>query len=246
LVLYNSTIKIRKMKNFFKINLALLFVSFITLTSCSIDDDDAVVASTTENTISASLNRSGEVYVFPSDSGEISVGIELSMASTTLSSASYTVNGVEHTVQISQGETVANIVVPNVLGSSTTIQLTDVKGLYNENLILGSNTEVTLISVPAASSNSISVVQVLNDPDGSFYFTFGAFDEDGGWLGDAYGGANPSFSIPLTSALFNSVDFAPNYFAIDIYSFALTDPGYTIYIVFPDSTVEVFSGNDFF
>ena len=36
----------------------------------------------------------------------------------------------------------------------------------------------------------------------------------------------------------------PQYFALSMFTGALNDPGWTIYVVRPDSTVEIFSGNN--
>ncbi|TYP99548.1 hypothetical protein C7447_101148 [Tenacibaculum adriaticum] len=213
------------------------------LNSCAVDDDPAIRPSGT--IVTASLDKTGEIFVFPSPpENEATVNVVLSSPVETTSQFIYTLNGVEKSVVLNSGDTVAPITIPNVVGNVSNITLTKAVSLYNTSLVLGAQTSVKLVSVPAASANAINIVLSLDSPTDVF-FSFAAFNSDGGWEADLYGGLSTSFSIPINANIQNSIDISPDfYYAIDIYSAPLTDPGYTIYVVKPDTSIEIFSGSN--
>ncbi|MDY0781185.1 hypothetical protein [Tenacibaculum sp. IB213877] len=227
--------KIMLKKKYISILLTTLFIS------CAVDDDPAVIPSGT--VITASFDKSGDVFVFPSSGSEATVSIILSEAVETTSQFNYTINEEEKSITLNAGETTAEIVVPNQVGNVSSIILTSANTLYNNSIRLGAQTSVKLISVPAASDSAINIVLSLNSPTDVF-FSFAEFNSEGEWQQDIYGVLGTSFSIPLNAGIQNSVDLYPNYYALDVFTDVLTESGYTIYVVYPDSSVEIFSGND--
>ena len=211
------------------------------VSSCAIDNDPAVIPM--GQTVTATLDKTGEIYAHAGS--EISVGFVLSRTIAEPTLFTYTLNGVENSIELIQGQQSVTLSLPNVIGETNTIVLTAAHGLNNNTVSVGStNTSVTFIGVPAPTPGYINVSYGLNDPAGAFYFTFAAFDSNGNWITDVYGGTSANFAIPITSSLVNSAEIVPQYFAIDIFSLSLNDSGYSIYIVYPDASVLSLSGNN--
>lgn len=141
------------MKNIKFIPLFLIALSLI-VSSCAIDDDDAVIPS--GSFITASLDKSGEIFVFAGN--DIVVDIILSSPIGIVSQYTYTLNGVEQTIQIPANGSSVSITLPNVVGATNAVVLKDGHLLNNDSLVLGSNTSVTFIGVPAVNPNGLEVL----------------------------------------------------------------------------------------
>lgn len=230
------------MKNIKFIPLFLIALTLI-VSSCAIDNDPAVIPM--GEAVTASLDKTGEIYAFDGD--EISVGFVLSRTLAESTQFTYTLNGVEKSIDLIQGQQSVSLAIPNVVGESNSIVLTGAFALNNDAVLVGStNTSVTFIGVPAVTPGSINVLLNLHDTSGALaLFALSVFDGDGNWLNDEFGGTiSVDFSIPLTTDIDNSSDILPNYYALDIFSQSLDNTSYTIYIVKPDSSVNILSGTN--
>lgn len=241
------------MKKLMKINF-LLALALLVFTSCAVDDDAAVIPTGTK--ITASLDKTGEIFMTPSAGSEVTVNVVLSEAVDTDSQFVYTLNGTEQTVGLNAGETTAPIAISNTIGNIIDIELVKASTLYNPNVILGTQTTVKFVSLPAASSTDITVMMTNSANSGSLWLGLSQFSADGStWVADYEGslnGNNPRISsLPLNgvgafATIPNSVDIAPNVMAINLYpqvtmSQDLTN--YNIYVIMPDSSVQSFSGS---
>ena len=170
------------MKNIKFIPLFLIAFSMI-ISSCAIDDDDAIIP--TGTTITASLDKTGEIFVF--GDGDIDLGFVLSRPLGISTQFSYTLNGVEQSVVLDAGDQTVNVSIPAAVGSTNTVVLTEASALNNDAVSVGStNTSVTFITVPAPIPGNIVLSHSLNDPSGQFFFTFAGFNADNSWAGDVY------------------------------------------------------------
>lgn len=213
------------------------------ISSCAIDNDPAEIPS--GERVTASLDKTGEIYAFGGD--EISLGFVLSRTIAEPTLFTYTLNGVENSIKLVQGQQSVKLSIPNVVGEKNSIVLTDAHALNNDYVSVGStHTSVTFISVPSATPGSINLLLDLHDTSGALaIFAFSAFDSDGNWITDIFGGTlNDNFSIPVTTSIGNSSDILPNYYSLDVFSQPLNSPNYTIYIVYPDFSVNIFSGTN--
>lgn len=229
------------MKNIKLISLFLIALTLI-VTSCAIDNDDSL--STSGETITASLSKTGEIFAFGGD--EINLDFVLSRTLNDDTLFSYTLNGVDNTIIVDSGSKSVSLSIPNIVGDTNKVVLKSVNGLNNPTVQIGStNNSVSFISVPAPDPNAYNVVLTFDDTSNpAALFTLAGFSEDGVWLADLLGGLERGFSIPLNSGLLNSSEISPLFYAINIFSVSLSDPGYTVYVVAPDSTVDIFSGSN--
>ena len=107
------------MKNIKFIPLFLIALTLI-VSSCAIDNDPAVIPM--GEAVTASLDKTGEIYAFDGD--EISVGFVLSRTLAESTQFTYTLNGVEKSIDLIQGQQSVSLAIPNVVGESNTIVLT--------------------------------------------------------------------------------------------------------------------------
>ncbi|PHR68853.1 MAG: hypothetical protein COA67_11915 [Lutibacter sp.] len=149
------------MKNIKFIPLFLIAFSMI-ISSCAIDDDDAIIP--VGNNVTASLDKTGEIYAFAGT--DINVGFVLSRTISNPTLFSYTLNGVENSVNLAIGAQSVSITIPNVVGETNTIVLTEASALTNDIVSVGTtNTSVTFIGVPAINPNALSVVMTWSNMD---------------------------------------------------------------------------------
>jgi len=103
------------------------------------------------------------------------------------------------------------------------------------------------------SSNSIEVIALNSTGEDNFWFGLSDFDPSGSWISDynqnSAGGHPRPMSIPLNGignlgAIPNSADIAPNYLALNLFTQGnVPNPtGFTIYLVMPDGSYQVFEG----
>jgi len=221
-----------------------VLVLFLAFTACNVDDDAAVLAENQE-IILVSLDKSGEHIISPSDGADVVIKAILSKPIANLSQIILDVNGVEQIKQLSAGETTFTISAPNTVGNVMEVTLKEAKAI-NTKLDLGANISVKITTVPEADPDNVLVTLNLSATNANnFYFTFAAFNADGSWIQDIFGGLNTStISLPIDVLLSNSADILPDYFAIDIYSSALNNPNYSISVVQPDGSASIFSGSN--
>lgn len=149
------------MKNIKFIPLFLIAFSLI-ISSCAIDDDDPVIP--TGTTVTASLNRTGEIFVF--DGNDIILDFVLSRSLSTPTLFSYTLNGVENTIILDSGVTSASLLIPSAVGARNTVVLTEASALNFESVSVGeTNNSVTFIGVPAVNPNGLQVLMLWSNMD---------------------------------------------------------------------------------
>ena len=147
------------MKNIKFIPLFLIALTLI-VSSCAIDNDPAVIPM--GEAVTASLDKTGEIYAFDGD--EISVGFVLSRTLAESTQFTYTLNGVEKSIDLIQGQQSVTLAIPNVVGASNSIVLTGAYALNNDAVLVGStNTSVTFISVPAINSNGLEILMTWSN-----------------------------------------------------------------------------------
>jgi len=225
--------------------LKYVFIAFaLVLGSCAIDDDAAVL---TENQkiILVSLDKSGQHFISPNDGTDVVIKAVLSEPITNLSQIILDVNGVEQIKQISPGETTFTVTATNIPGNVMEVTLKEAKALYTK-LDLGANRHVKFISVPEADTNNVLVSLNLSDTNSGFWFTLAAFNENGSWEADIFGGPNTNtIALPIVTTLQNSSSILPYYFALDIYTLGpINNPNYSISVVQPDGSISLFSGSN--
>jgi hypothetical protein len=149
------------MKNIKFIPLFLIALSLI-VSSCAIDDDDAIIP--TGATITASLDKSGEIFAFAGN--DIELGFVLSRPIGIPTLFSYTLNGAEESIVLNAGDESISITIPNVVGATNTVVLTEASVLNNDAVTVGStNTSVTFIGVPAINPNALQVLMTWSNMD---------------------------------------------------------------------------------
>ncbi|MCI2229963.1 hypothetical protein MC378_12365 [Polaribacter sp. MSW13] len=235
------------MKNIYKIKLFL--ITLLVFSSCAINDDDPVTNVTKVTT--AQLDKAG-VVVTSGIAGE-TVNITLSSVLDSDTKIEYNLNGSDETIILPAGTSSYAFNFPTGTGIANAIKLTSAAGLYN-NVILGDDTSVTFIGLPDPSPTSIELLAFNETGVDNFWFGLSEFDPSGNWVTDydqnsAAGHPRP-MSIPLNGngllgTIPNSASIAPNYLALNLFTQGtVPNPtGYTIYIVMPDGSYQVFEGS---
>ena len=234
------------MKNIYKIKLFL--ITFLVFSSCAVDNDDPI---TNNNSVTlVQLDKSG-IITTEGTVGEV-LNVSLSQTLDSDTKVAYNLNGSDETLIIDAGTSSYTFNFPTGIGVANSIKLTGATGLYN-NVSLGDNTSVNFIGLPTSSPTSIEAIALNSTGEDNFWFGFSLFDPSGNWLTDynqnsAAGHPRP-MSIPLNGSgnlgpIPNSVDVAPNYLALNLYTRGtVPNPtGFTIYIVMPDGSYQVFEG----
>ncbi|MDA9339649.1 hypothetical protein N9Q68_01620, partial [Polaribacter sp.] len=195
------------------------------------------------------LGKSGPLYSL-ANSEEIIFTLSNVLNSST--KVEFDLNGVKQTLVIDAGNSRAVFILPITLGETSTIELTSAIGLYN-NVSLGDKTAVSFLGLPTPSPDSIEALAFNETGADNFWFGLSSFTSGGDWVTDynqnsAFGHPRP-MSIPLNgagnmSAIPNSDDVAPNYIALNLYTFGtIPNPtGFTVYLVMPDGSFQVFEG----
>ncbi|MCH3883515.1 MULTISPECIES: hypothetical protein [Tenacibaculum] len=242
------------MKYIFKLKFAILAFALV-FSSCAIDDDEPTLPSSKVYTVS--LSTAGELIADATQESSF-VDIRLSEALDTNTQVEYTLNGVSETMIFSPGETSRLFEFPNDSGAFNSLTLDGVRGLYN-NVQLGDKQSVSFLVLPAPNPDSIELL-AFNDlgEAGALWFGMSAFDiATGDWFADVQtnsAGTHPRpMSLPL-DGVGNAGFLIPNddllasidaFMALNLFNQTTsTEPiGFTIYAVFPDGTVEKFTGD---
>ena len=220
------------MKNIKFIPLFLIAFSLI-ISSCAVDDDDPVIP--TGATITASLDKTGEIFVH--DGNEINLGFVLSRPIGIPTLFSYTLNGVEESILLNSGDQSVNLSIPSVVGETSTVVLTEASVLNNDAVTVGStNTTVTFIGVPAINPNALQVLMLWSNMDQN--------DLDL-WITDdpVVNGIVASQSVtPAEDVSFANTNPDATYNILPrVWSSADSSVDVTMYLVHPNGTVEVFN-----
>lgn len=224
------------MKKFIKINF-LLALTLLVFSSCAVDDDNAVIPLGTR--ITASLDKTGDVFIAPSVGANATVNVVLSQAVDTDSQFTYTVNGAESTVRLRAGERSVPITVANTVGNINTIVLTKAATLYNPNVELGAQTMARLISIPSPQSAATTFVLAWEDAafDMDFYVVTGDQDIGGTVIDSSLAINTNSETISLDDSAVDQV------YSLYVNQFAFTaDVPANIIVVKSDGSVSLYSG----
>ena len=219
------------MKNIKFIPSFLIALTLI-VSSCAVDNDPAVIPM--GEAVTASLDKTGEIYAYAGN--EISVDFVLSRTLAEPTLFTYTLNGVENSIKLVQGQQSVTLSIPNVVGEKNTIVLTDAYALNNDSVLVGStNTSVTFISVPANNPNALDILMVWSNAENDLDL----------WITDD----------PPTTAFLSSESATPS----ETLSFSNTQPDGTynilprvysavdstvdveMFIFHPDGTIEIFN-----
>ncbi|MCF6279353.1 MAG: hypothetical protein L3J14_03300 [Flavobacteriaceae bacterium] len=226
------------MKNIKFIPLFLIAFSLI-ISSCAIDDDDPVIP--TGTVITASLDRTGEIFVFAGN--EITLDFVLSRALTSSTIISYILDGVENTITIGPGLTSKSISIPNVTGKITNVVLTEASALNDDIVSPGStNTEVTFIGVPAVNPSSLQVLMLWGNDQNDL---------------DLFVTNDPAPANPAADNIVNSQSFTPGEnvsfnnsnpdgtynVIVREWSSVVPSDDVTMYIVHPNGSVDAFNNS---
>ena len=216
-----------KFKHLFLIALTLI------VSSCAIDDDPAVIPM--GEAVTASLDKTGEIYAYAGN--EISVGFVLSRTLAESTQFIYTLNGVENTIDLVQGQPMVTLSIPNVVGEKNTVVLKGAYALNNNSVLVGStNTSVTFISVPATNPNALEILMLWNNAE--------ANDLDL-WITDdppAIGILVSESITPSESLSFSNTQPDGTYNILPrVWSAADATVDVEMYIFHPDGTIEIFN-----
>ncbi|APG66116.1 hypothetical protein LPB136_12370 [Tenacibaculum todarodis] len=242
------------MKYIYKLKFAIIAFALI-FSSCAIDDDEPTIASSKVYTVS--LTTAGELIADATQESSF-VAIRLSEALDTNTQVEYTLNGVSETMIFSPGETSRLFEFANDSGAFNSLTLDGVRGLYN-NVQLGDKQAVSFLVLPAPNPNGIELL-AFNElgEAGALWFGMSAFDiATGDWITDIQTNSAGTHPRPMTlplDGLGNAGFYIPNddllasidaFMALNLFNQSTSaEPiGFTIYAVFPDGTVEKFTGD---
>jgi len=220
------------MKNIKFIPLFLIALTLI-VSSCAIDNDPAVIPM--GEAVTASLDKTGEIYAFDGD--EISVGFVLSRTLAESTQFTYTLNGVEKSIDLIQGQQSVTLAIPNVVGATNSIVLTGAYALNNDAVLVGStNTSVTFISVPAINSNGLEILMIWSNEEEN--------DLDL-WITDeppTTGIAASESTTPSESLSFSNSQADGTYNILPrVWSAVDATVDVKMYVIHPDGTIEIFN-----
>jgi len=238
----------------------IAFFLALTIGSCAIDDDPAIIKEIDNNNY-IQFEKEGKID-YPSGSD---LKITMQKASDTKSKVSYVVAKKEadgsvttvdeNDVVFLSGETEKIINIATPLLDTFTITLSNAAGLNHPEIKVGDRSSLELLSLPVPSQDNVLVVMANSDNSPELWLGLSEFSSDGSiWVNDYVGSLNDGSypriaSIPLNGAgafgaIPNSSSIAPNTLAINLYpreelSGTVT---YEIYVVMPDGTSQSFNG----
>jgi hypothetical protein len=218
------------MKNIKFIPIILIALTLI-ISSCAVDNDPALIPMGESAT--ASLDKTGDIFV--QEGSEISLDFVLSRTLARSTQFTYTLNGVDRTIDLIQGQQSVSLSIPNVVGETNTIVLTGAYGLGGGSILVGTtNNSVTFISVPAVNPNALEILMlwggdendldlwITDDPPSTAFATSETTTPS---ESVSFGNTNPDGSYNILPRVWSAVDTR-----VDV----------KIFVIHPDGTIEIF------